>query len=83
MATETQIIEHLRKLAQRKERPRCDDDGMPYYASCGNIDDAWQIGTEDGEIMLAQNLIESLDNGAPLPALPDEDEDEDEDETGG
>ena len=74
MATEAQIIEHLRKLAQRKERPRCDDDGIPYYASCGNVDDSYGMGTDDGEIMLAKALIDSLDNGADMPDLPDDEE---------
>ena len=76
MATEAQIIEHLRKLSERKDRPQCDD----VYASCGNVDDSYQMGTEDGEIMLAKALIDALDNGADMPDLPDEDEDEDEDE---
>ncbi len=85
MATEAQIIEHLRKLSQYRERPECDPDGMPYYADCGNADDTYEIGTTDGAINLAKELIAALDNGADMPALPieDEDEDEDEDEAGG
>ena len=80
MATEAQIIEHLRKLSERKDRPQCDDDEIPFYASCRNVDDSYQMGTTDGEIMLAKALIDALDNGADMPDLPDEDEDEDEDE---
>ena len=84
MVTTEQIIEHLRKLSTYKERPECDSDGMPYYADCGNIDDAYGIGEIDGGINLAKELIDALDKGAALPELPpldyDEDEDEDEDE---
>lgn len=80
MATEAQIIEHLRKLSQYRERPECDSDGMPYYVACGNSDDTYEIGATDGAINLAKALIRALDNGTPLPDLPDEDEDEDEDE---
>ena len=85
MATEAQIIEHLRKLAQYKERPQTDEEGVPYYACCGNYDDSYNMGTDDGQIDLAKALIDALDNGEPLPDLPaeDKDEDEDEDETGG
>ena len=90
MATEAQIIEHLRKLSAYKERPECDSDGIPHYIDSGNMDDAYGIGETDGGINLAKALIESLDNDAPLPDLPaldyedededDEDDDEDEDE---
>lgn len=41
MATEAQIIEHLRKLSQYRERPECDSDGMPHYVDSGNMDDAY------------------------------------------
>ena len=84
MATTEQIIEHLRKLSAYKERPECDSDGMPYYADCGNFDDAYGIGETDGGINLAKALIESLDNGTALPDLPpldyEDDDDEEEDE---
>lgn len=33
--TPSQEIEHLRKLSQYRERPECDPDGVPYYASTG------------------------------------------------
>ena len=39
MATEAQIIEHLRKLSAYKERPECDSDGIPHYIDSGNMDD--------------------------------------------
>jgi hypothetical protein len=83
MATEAQIIEHLRKLSAYKERPECDSDGMPYYADCGNSDDTYGIGETDGGINLAKALIDALDNGTALPDLPPldyEDDDEEEDE---
>ena len=81
MATEAQIIEHLRKLSAYKERPECDSDGIPHYIDSGNTDDAYGIGETDGGINLAKELIDALDNGAPLPDLPALDyEDEDEDE---
>ena len=83
MATTEQIIEHLRKLSTYAERPECDSDGIPNYVDSGNIDDAYGIGETDGGINLAKELIDALDNGAPLPDLPAldyEDEDEDEDE---
>jgi len=85
MATQEQIIEHLRKLSQYRERPGCDSDGIPYYVECGNSDDTYEIGTTDGAINLAKELIAALDNGADMPELPieDEDEDEDEEEAGG
>jgi len=79
MATEAQIIEHLRKLSAYKERPECDSDGIPHYIDSGNTDDAYGIGETDGGINLAKELIDALDNGAPLPDLPALDyEDEDE-----
>jgi len=74
MATEAQVIEHLRKLSQYRERPECDDDGIPHYSGCGNEDDTYGIGVVDGEINLAKALIDALDNGAEMPDLPDEDE---------
>ena len=78
MATEAQIIEHLRKLSAYKERPECSD-GIPHYIDSGNMDDAYGIGETDGGINLAKALIESLDNGTALPDLPPLDyEDEDE-----
>ena len=77
MATEAQVIEHLRKLSQYRERPECDSDGMPYY-DCGNSGDTYEIGETDGGINLAKALIDALDNGAPIPDLPLPDEDEDE-----
>ena len=80
MATEAQIIEHLRKLSQYRERPECDDDGMPHYVDSGNMDDAYGIGETDGGINLAKALIDALDNGADMPDLPPSDEDEDEDD---
>ena len=80
MATEAQVIEHLRKLSQYRERPECDSDGMPHYVDSGNMDDAYGIGETDGGINLAKALIDALDNGAPIPDLPLPDEDEDEDE---
>ena len=75
MATEAQIIEHLRKLSQYRERPECDSDGMPHYVDSGNMDDAYGIGETDGGINLAKALIDALDNDADMPDLPDEDED--------
>jgi hypothetical protein len=80
MATEAQIIEHLRKLSQYRDRPECDSDGMPHYVDSGNMDDAYGIGETDGGINLAKALIDALDNGADMPDLPPSDEDEDEDE---
>ena len=84
MATEAQIIEHLRKLSAYKERPECDSDGIPHYVDSGNTDDAYGIGETDGGINLAKALIESLDNGTALPDLPpldyEDDDDEEEDE---
>jgi hydroxylamine reductase (hybrid-cluster protein) len=79
MATTEQIIEHLRKLSAYKERPECDSDGIPHYIDSGNTNDAYGIGETDGGINLAKELIDALDNGAPLPDLPALDyEDEDE-----
>ena len=83
MATEAQVIEYLRKLSQYRERPECDSDGMPYYADCGNSGDTYEIGTTDGAINLAKELINALDNGADMPELHIEEEDEDEEEAGG
>ena len=80
MATEAQIIEHLRKLSQYRERSECDDDGMPYYSGCGNEGDTYEIGVVDGGINLAKALIDALDNNADMPDLPPPDEDADEDE---
>ena len=73
MATEAQIIEHLREMSQYRERPECDDDGMAYYSGCGNA-----ILRHLGGINLAKALIDALDNGADMPDLPPSDEDEDE-----
>ena len=36
------------------------------------------MGTEDGEINLANEVIYALDNGTDLPDVPPPDEDEDE-----
>lgn len=70
MATQDDVINHLRALSRYKERPLCGDDGVPYYADDGNCDDTYQRGIEDGEINLAQKLIHVLDNGGALPDLP-------------
>lgn len=48
MATEKEIIEHLRKLSRYEDRPLCDEDGMPYYANGGNCDDTYDRGSTDG-----------------------------------
>ena len=80
MATTEQVIEYLRKLSKHKTRPEKYDDWNPYDASGGNSDDAYEMGTEDGEINLASEVICALDNGTDLPDVPPPDEDEDEDE---
>ena len=80
MATEAQVIEYLRKLSKHKTRPERWEDWNPYYGSGGNVDDAYQMGTEDGEISLAKTVINALDSGAELPDVPEPIEDEDEDE---
>lgn len=77
MATEAQVIEYLRKLSKRKTRPEKYEDWNPYDAG-GNSDDAYEMGTEDGEINLASEVIFALDNGTELPDVPPPDEDEDE-----
>jgi hydroxylamine reductase (hybrid-cluster protein) len=74
MATKDDIINHLRALSEYKDRPLCDEDGIPYYANGGNCDDTYLQGAEDGAIDLAKALIDSLDNGADLPQLPDDDD---------
>lgn len=61
MATEAQIIEHLRKLSQYRERPECDSDGMPYYADCGNSELPMQttvmaVARREGEERAAEVL---------------------------
>ena len=66
MATEAQIIEHLRKLSAYKERPECDSDGIPHYIDSGNMDDAYGIGETDGGINLAKALI---DRGVHPPTV--------------
>lgn len=76
VTTPSKVIKYLRKLSQYRERPKCDPDGMPYYASSGNYDDSYRTGTTDGAIILAKALIDALDNGADMPDLPEEDDDE-------
>jgi hypothetical protein len=80
MATEAQVIEYLRKLSKHKTRPERWEDWNAYDGSGGNVDDAYQMGTEDGEISLAKTMINALDSGAELPDVPEPIEDEDEDE---
>ena len=76
MATEAQVIEYLRLLSKHKTRPERWEDWSAHDGSGGNFDDAYSIGTEDGEISLAQTLINALDSGAELPTVPEPDEDE-------
>ncbi len=75
MATQDDVINHLRKLTKYKDRPLCDEDGIPYYAG-GNCDDTYLQGVEDGAIELAKALISALDTGSGLPDLPADDDDE-------
>lgn len=76
MATESQVIEYLRKLSKHKTRPERWEDWNAYEGSGGNSDDAYRIGTEDGVISLAQTMINALDSGAELPDVPEPEEDE-------
>lgn len=89
MATNEEVIEHLRKLAAKKTRPQRDEekgeDFSPNDWAGGNIDDAYSHGEEDGAIGLAQEMIAMLDGDEePLPtsikvAADAEDEDSDDD----
>jgi hypothetical protein len=59
-----QMIEMLKKLAGEKTlREHTDDEGYmisAYEASGGNYDDAYRMGVEDGKILLARRLLDTV-----------------------
>lgn len=54
-----EMIQKLKKLAETEAA--CDDEEFnPYDVSGGNFDDAYYAGSNDGEILLARQIIADL-----------------------
>ena len=55
-----ELIEKLKKLAQKKVLGEGEEDFNPMDASGGNFDDAYDMGIDDGEIWLAREILNKM-----------------------
>lgn len=63
-----ELLARLRRLAKKKTRPQIAEAAsveFNAYEICGNPDDAYAVGCDDGQVDLAQDLIAEIDGGAP------------------
>lgn len=56
------IIDTIKKKAAEKTNFEADDNFSPFDHSGGNYDDAWKLGTDDGEIYFARFLEQILNS---------------------
>lgn len=58
------IEEMIKKIKEKAEKTACtdnDDFNIDGYAG-GNIDDAYSLGCDDGEILFARELLEMIED---------------------
>ena len=59
MKLSAEMVEKLKVLAAKTAA--CDDEDFTAYDYCGgNYDDAYDVGSEDGEILLAREILADL-----------------------
>ncbi len=63
--TDTEKLQFLlAKLQETADRKHCEDEGQPYYSPSenGSYDDAFDDGSDYGEVEFARSLLQQLNN---------------------
>jgi hypothetical protein len=55
-----ELIERLKKITAKKAKSETEDFNVNDWSG-GNVDDAFQIGYDDGQIHLAESVLETLE----------------------
>lgn len=58
-----ELVDKLTRLAKQQTRPERNPDSCAFDWGGGNFDNTYQCGLDDGAIILAQDIMDTLEDG--------------------